>query len=196
MSESLRDQLLKAGFKPRSPSPAPTRKNPRRDAGKGASPGAAADRKAQAPASRPRPRQAKPSSCEIGLAQAWAARERTEREERETARREQEEKARLRKQRRQQLGTLLAGKALNADEADLARHFPHGSRIRRIHVTAAQLPRLNAGELAVVQHGGRYLLVTRELGEAAAAIDPEALVLLCDPTAGDSDDGVPDDLVW
>lgn len=196
MSESLRDQLLKAGFKPRNPSPAASRKGPRRDGGPVAPAAGKSGAPARARGARNRGRKGKPADGEIGLAQAWAMRERTEREERDAARREQEEKARVRKQRRQQLGSLLAGKALNADEADLARHFPHGSRIRRIHVTPEQLPQLNEGRLAVVQHAGRYLLVTRETAEAAATIDPEALVLLCEPAGDGSDDGVPDDLVW
>jgi uncharacterized protein YaiL (DUF2058 family) len=90
---------------------------------------------------------------------------------------------------------LLGGKALNRPEADIARHFPHRDRICRIHVDAAQLGRLNAGDLGVVQLAGRYLLVDREVALAAQAIEPEALVLLCEPGAAE-DDGVPADLVW
>ena len=76
-----------------------------------------------------------------------------------------------------------------------ARHFPHANKIRRIYVTAEQLPRLNGGELAVVQVAGRYLLVARETGLAVQEVDPEALVLVCDPHAAPEDD-VPADLVW
>ena len=47
----------------------------------------------------------------------------------------------------------------------------------------------------MVQLAGRYLLVERETALAAQAIDPDALVLLCDPDAA-ADDDVPADLVW
>jgi uncharacterized protein YaiL (DUF2058 family) len=186
MSESLRDQLLKAGFAATRPEPAPRREKNR--------PG---PRKPGKPASRP----AKPGppaqrdAAEIDLAKAWALRDRSERAQREREQREAEARARERKERRQKLATLLAGAALNAPEADRVRHFPHGGKIRRVYVTDEQLPRLNQGELALVQLGGRYLLVTRETALAAQAIDPEALVLLCDPAAAEDDD-VPADLAW
>ncbi|MEO8803841.1 MAG: DUF2058 family protein, partial [Rudaea sp.] len=79
--------------------------------------------------------------------------------------------------------------------ADVPRHFPHGNKIRRIYCTNEQLAKLNLGELAVVQLSGRYLLVTQELALQAQAIQPEALVLLCDPDAPAEDD-VPVDLIW
>ena len=63
--------------------------------------------------------------------------------------------------------------------------------------TDAQLAALNAGELGVVQQGGRYLLVTREIAEQVRDIDPHPLALLVDPNAsGVGEDGVPDDLMW
>ncbi len=103
--------------------------------------------------------------------------------------------AREKKERKQKLGALLEGKTLNAADADVPRHFPHGNKIRRIYCTADQLTRLNRGELAVVQMAGRYLLVEHAIAVQAQAIQPEALVLLCDPNAPPEDD-VPADLVW
>jgi len=179
MSESLRDQLLKSGL---------ARQN---------KPEARLQPKPQQRPSQPRDisqlRSAKPArreQSEIDLAKAYAMRDKTERETRE-----REQRAREKKERKQKLTTLLNGNALNEASAEIARHFPHANKIRRIYVTAAQLPRLNAGELAVAQLAGRYLLVTRETGLAAQAIDADALVLLCDPDAVD-EDGVPADLVW
>ncbi|MEO5623281.1 MAG: DUF2058 family protein, partial [Dokdonella sp.] len=109
--------------------------------------------------------------------------------------REAEQRTREKKERRQKLATVLSGNALNDANAEIPRHFPHTNKIRRIYVTAEQLPRLNGGELAVAQLAGRYLLVTRETALAAQAIDPDALVLLCDPQAQIEDD-IPPDLVW
>lgn len=181
MSDSLRDQLLKAGFKPAPKArPESSTNKPQRPPHK--------------PSRQPPPSQ-KRAGGEIDLAKAYALRDRTEREERERSQREAEQRARERKERRQKLTALLGGQSLNDAAAEIPRHFPHGNKIRRIYVTAEQLPRLNGGELAVAQLAGRYLLVTREAALAAQAIDAEALVLLCDPHAVD-EDGIPADLVW
>lgn len=187
MSESLRDQLLKAGFKPA----ARTVRDPPR---KAASQSGAARGKSAGERAKPR-RERKDDPCgEIDLAHAWSLRERCEREEREREKREAEARSRENRERRRKLARLLSGKALNAEDADIARHFPNGRRISRIWVTAAQLKALNGGELAVVQQQGRFVLVTRETAATAVAIDPEALALQCEP--GDEDDDVPADLIW
>jgi uncharacterized protein YaiL (DUF2058 family) len=170
-SESLRDQLLKAGL------------------------GKKPVEKPKAPKPQARPHPPKRKEAEIDLARAYAQRANVERSERDQAQREAERVARERKERKQKLATLLADKALNAADADVPRHFPHGNKIRRIYCTAEQLGRLNGGELAVAQLAGRYLLVTREIALQAQAIQPEALVLLCDPNAPAEDD-VPADLMW
>ena len=98
---------------------------------------------------------------------------------------------------------MLEGKALNVDEADIARHFEYGGKIKRIYVTADQLKALNAGELGVLQQGGRYLLVTAQVLAEAEAIFAPAVALRVDPGAPAEDDPyadprfqVPDDLVW
>ena len=177
-SESLRDQLLKAGLGKKStekPKPA-----------MGVKPAVRAHARAQTQ---------KRKEAEIDLAQAYAQRARTERAEREQAQREAERIAREKKELRQKLTALLAGKALNSTDADMPRHFPHGNKIRRIYCTKAQIEMLNGGELAVAQLAGRYLLVTREVALQAQAIQPESLVLLCDPGAAAEDD-VPADLMW
>ena len=108
---------------------------------------------------------------------------------------EQQERARLKKERKEKLAKLLDGKSLNAKDADVARNFPHGDKIRRIYVTADQLVQLNRGELGVVQVAGRYVLVSKEVALEAKSIDEAALVLLPDPNAPAEDD-VPPDLVW
>ncbi|MGA8279208.1 MAG: DUF2058 family protein [Rhodanobacteraceae bacterium] len=175
MSDSLRDQLLKSGLANK------IRKSLRSAHDPGAT--------------RPAKRKENRGSSEIDLARAYALRERSERDERERIRREAEQRAREKKERRRKLAQLLEGQALNLADADIPRHFPHRDRIRRIYVSTSQLPRLNAGELGVVQLLGRYLLVNRDIALAAQAIDADALVLLCDSTAS-ADDDVPADLVW
>ena len=175
MAESLRDQLLKSGIARQLKTE--SRPKPNRH-----------ERRPPPPPKRER--------SEIDLAKAYAIRDSSERAERERVQREAEQRAREKKERRQKLASLLNGKALNVADADIPRHFPHANKIRRIYVTADQLPRLNGGELGIVQLAGRYLLVSGEIARAARDVDAEALVLLCDPHESGSEDDVPADLVW
>ncbi|MGH8214460.1 MAG: DUF2058 family protein [Rhodanobacteraceae bacterium] len=171
MSESLRDQLLKAGFKS-SPKPK----------------------------AKPHPRKPEPCKAseagEPDLAHAFAIRAKVERAEREAAEREARKKAAAKKERKRRLEELLACKMLNRDGAEHPRNFEFAGKIRRVYVTAEQLRQLNAGELGVVMHGGRAIVVVRDIAMQAQAIAPEAIALLVDPDAPAAGDGVPDDLMW
>ncbi|HWU75511.1 MAG TPA: DUF2058 family protein [Rhodanobacter sp.] len=193
MADSLRDLLLKSGIvkqiqservrEPRHSSPGA------QGAGKGKGNGGKS--------SPPVPRRSTQTQQEIDLAKAYAMRSQAENRERKQAEQEAAEQARLRRERKQKIQKLLEGKALNKAEAEHARNFEYGGKIRRVHVDSAQLIALNEGELGVVQHGGRYLLVSREIAEQVRDIDPRPLALLVDPNATDAgDDGVPDDLIW
>lgn len=134
---------------------------------------------------------------EIDLAKAYAIRAQKEATERKQAEAEAAEQARLRKEKKRKVEDLLKGKALNLPDADQVRHFPYGEKIRRVYVDAKQLVALNAGELGVVQQGGRYLVVEKAVIEDLRGIAPEFIALLVDPNAvNESDDGVPDDLMW
>lgn len=188
MAESLRDQLLKSGLasklKPSKPEPAAASKSQPR-------PGNASRGKSQAANSKPKSR----DRDDIDLGKAYALRNQADTRERQRMQQEQEQRAREKKERRQKLATVLAGKSLNAEDADVARHFPHADKIRRVYVTAAQLPLLNRGELGVVQQAGRFLLVSRDVALAVQEIDSDQLLLLVDPDQADDDD-VPSDLIW
>src|SRR5690606_37459191 len=180
MTDSLRDQLLGLGFKP-APTPARERKPaPQRGPKKGEGrPAAGASAGKSRGDGRPRTdskphtdgksrRDGRPRTREdIDLAKAYAIRAQREKDERIEAERQRQEEARLRREARAKLEEFLKGRALNDAEAEIARHFPYGGKIKRIHVTAAQLKALNAGELGVVQHNGRYVLVSAaDLAEA------------------------------
>jgi len=190
MADSLRDQLLKSGIvkqvQPERPresrravAPVPNQQ-PKRRGGK-----------------PPVSSTARRSQADIDLAKAYALRAQTEARERKRLEQEVAEQARLRRERKQKIQALLEGKALNKADADQPRNFEYGGKIRRVHVDAAQLTALNAGELGVVQHAGRYLLVSSDIARQVRDIDPHQLALLVDPGAsGIGDDGVPDDLMW
>jgi len=190
MADSLRDQLLKSGLVQKlkaEKNSSPLQKKPVELAAKPS---------ASKSVSQHQAKSTQKSREELDLAQAYRLRARQEQEERQTADREAAERARAKKERKEKLARLLHDKALNDPNADVPRHFPHGSKIRRIYCTAAQLTQLNQGELGVVQRAGRYLLVTHSVALEAQQIQPEALVLLVDPTAPTDEDGIPTDLIW
>ncbi|MCD9031979.1 DUF2058 family protein [Luteimonas sp. Y-2-2-4F] len=194
MSDSLRDQLLNLGFKAprpeRKPPPRPPRGGEARPPRKDASPPPAKGRK-------PRSRE------DIDLAKAYAIRAQKEKDERIEAERRKQEEARQRREARARLAALVKGQALNREDADIARHFEYGGKIKRVYVTAEQLRALNAGELGLLQMDGRYLLVTAALLAEAERVFAPAVALKVDPAAPAEDDPyadpkyqVPDDLVW
>jgi len=201
MSNSLRDQLLGLGFKS-SPRPAPPKPpvsgfRPKQTNSKGSGKHTA---KTGTPQSR---RNTAKSQDEIDLARAYAIRAQREKQEQIEAERQKQEAARARREAQAKLAALLDGKALNAPDADIARHFEYGGKIKRVYVTAEQLKALNSGKLGVVQHNGRYVLVTAEVLAEAEAIFAPAIALKVDPAAPAADDPysdpkyqVPDDLVW
>lgn len=229
MTDSLRNQLLGLGFKP---APKPERA-PERNAARnrGASPerkpgignggpargdaarrveGRPGEHRERRPGSapkggRPGQRPAAPARTreDIDLAKAYAIRAQREKDERIRAEQARQEEARLRREARAKLGELVKGHALNDPAADIARHFPYGGKIKRIHVTEPQLKALNAGELGVLQLDGRYVLVTAQMLAQAEQVFAPAVALKVDPDAPAQDDPyadpryqVPDDLVW
>lgn len=178
MSQSIRDQLLGLGFKQ---APKPRKARPK----------------------KPRKSTNQPSlkTDEFDLAKAYAVRAKQEKAEKKAAAEEQKRKAEAKRRAKKAVETLLSGKAQNASEADVPRHFEHLGKIRRVYVTAEQLSAINEGALSVVMHQGRYLIVTTDLAKQVAAHIPRLLALTVDPNAVSSDgdactDDVPDDLMW
>ena len=228
MSDTLRDQLMGLGFKPvpkpeRSNDRKPDRKPEARRDGRpaGGRPGGTGARPNPGKPGENRPASARPGNAgprgngrpqgarkprsqeEMDLAKAYAIRAQREKEERIEAERLKQEEARVRREAKAKLEVLLKDASLNKDDAEIARHFPYGGKIKRIYVTPEQLKALNAGELGVVQVAGRYMLVTAEMLAQAEAIFAAAVALKVDPNAPAEDDPyadpqyqVPDDLVW
>ncbi|MBS0431608.1 MAG: DUF2058 family protein [Proteobacteria bacterium] len=188
MSDSLREQLLKAGF-------APARVDKPRD--RGARGQGGNDRPAANRATKPVRKETRGE--EFDLARAYAVRAQAEKSERDQAQREAQRQAQERRERKRKLQELLAGNVVVvAADAEQVRHFEHAGKIRRIHLDAAQLAALNKGELGVVVQAGRFLLVPRGTALRAREIAQDAVALLVDPEAPaeTADDGVPDDLMW
>ena len=203
MSNSLKDQLLGLGFSAPKPEPRPQKPKPHA-AGRPAPPRQAPPHHARKDAPRKDHARKPPRTREdIDLAKAYAIRAQREKDERIEAERLKQEEARKRREAKAALAAFVAGKGLNAADAEHVRHFEYGGKIKRIHVDAEQLAALNAGELGVVQLNGRYLLVTAAVLDEAEAIFPQGVALRVDPAAPAGEDPysdpryqVPDDLVW
>ncbi|MGH8074413.1 MAG: DUF2058 family protein [Lysobacter sp.] len=227
-NDTLRDQLLGLGFKP--PAPEPKRADGAKRGGRpGTAPQDRRGERGKSASGQARPGQARPGQAksvpgkrgagrsdpsrtgrskpnsreDIDLAKAYAIRSQREKDERIRAEQAKQAEARQRREARARLAELVKDKGLNVANADIARHFPYGGKIKRIHVTAEQLKALNAGELGVLQMDGRYLLVTAELLAQAEQVFAPAVALKVDPDAPAVDDvysdakyQVPDDLVW
>lgn len=220
MTDSIRNQLLGLGFKPapkaerapeRKAAPKPSHghdNKSRRPEGARQPAGSRGQakpdqRRAGAPPRARTEQRAPRSREEIDLAKAYAIRAQREKDERIAAEQARQEEARKRREARARLSELVKDKALNASDAEIARHFPYGGKIKRIYVTEPQLKALNAGELGVLQLDGRYVLVPLELIAQAETIFPQAIALKVDPNApaeadpyADPQYQVPDDLVW
>jgi uncharacterized protein len=227
MSDTLRDQLLGLGFKPAPKPEKPAR--PAKDATvasprppypqkpQSARPGQRRPHDARPQDGKPqadRPQTGKPktparhpgrprSQEDIDLAKAYAIRAQKEKQERIDAERDKQEAARLRREAKAKFAEFVKDKALNDPDADIARHFDYGGKIKRVYVTEPQLKALNAGELGVAQLDGRYLLLPSAVLAEAETIFPAAIALKVDPNAPAGDDPyadpqyqVPDDLVW
>jgi uncharacterized protein YaiL (DUF2058 family) len=221
MGNSLRDQLMGLGYAPApKPEPSAERKpsRPGERPGQGRPTGArerpgqgkpagARDRSAHGKPTgardRPGPGKSARSREEIDLGKAYALRAQKEKDDRIEAERIKQEEAKLRREAKARVSELIKDKALNDPAAEIARHFPYGGKIKRIHVNPDQLKALNAGELGVAQMDGRYLLLPMALLLEAEAIFPAAVALKVDPDAAPGDDPysdpayqVPDDLIW
>lgn len=121
------------------------------------------------------------SQEEIDLAKAYALRAKVEREEAQVAQREAEVRAKEKRERRVKLAELLKDKALNVTDAEHPRHFQHQDKIKRVYCTEVQLTQINAGDLGVIMHDGRFQIVTREVAIAVRELEVRCLMVLLDP---------------
>lgn len=186
MAHSLRDQLLKAGLvteeqleKANQPKPAPRQQSqprnpaPRRDN----RPAVPVEKPPRPETKAPRPTPKEKSDLE----QFYAARAKTEREEREQAEQRQREIAARRKQTREQVAALISANLQNVDDADIRYNFVVGDNIKYLYVTEAQQQALAAGELAIIFLGGKRCLIPLDIAQQILALDPDKLIVINSP---------------
>ncbi len=181
MSNSLREQLLKAGLVSRE------------QARKADQSRRQQNRKARQAAGGKSARR-----VEKSVATREAEARRQAQAERDRALNRSREEQRQRKALNARLKQIVKAESQNHAEADVRHYFPSGARLRYLYVTAEQQPLLASGRLAIVRLHGRHHLVSAEAAEKLTALDPELFVFRRDPSAPDPDGDhpVPDDLVW
>lgn len=177
MSDSLRDQLLKAGLASREQA----RKT-------------AHDKHRQKRDKRGPKRKRAADADSVSVADAAQAAQ----AERDRTLNRGREEGRRRKALDAQLWQIIEPAALNRVDADIQHHFQRRNRLTHIHVTAEQQARLGGGRLAIVGFHGRHYLIDLETMNKLARLDPKLFVFRHDPDAPDPDGDhpVPDDLVW
>ena len=178
MANSLQDQLVKAGLATADQART-TRKSKRKDRKSGK----AREDGARRAAERRRAEQ--------------AAKDRELNAKREAEREEKELRSRIRDR--------VLGASLNQDGADVPYNVLHGTKVRRIHVTAEQRDGLVAGSLAVATARGRHHVIPAAVADEIRALMPDYFVHRQEPKAdvgeANPDDPyagyeVPDDLTW
>lgn len=183
MSDSLRDQLLKAGLvdekKLRQSRQEKKNHGRKQKGGKGAAP-----------------------SAHGGSAAEQARRRQAERS-RELNRSQQE--AAARKAVAAQIRQIIETHRVAREDGDLAYHFQHANKVRRIHVNRDQQERLTRGQLGIVTLSGGYELLPRDALEKVRERDAARVVLCNEPraeTRSPAEDDpyagyeIPDDLMW
>jgi len=187
MTDSLRDQMLKLGFAAKPPEPPkPRPQHASRPMNDKSRPPVGHQQRRHANAAAP-VRASAQSQEEIDLAKAYALRAKLEREEAAQAQREAEQRAREKRERRAKLEELLRGKALNVVDADQPRHFQHLDKIKRVYATEAQVAAINAGDLGVIMHDGRFQIVLRDIAVAVRELEPRCVMVLLEPGEFEAD---------
>ena len=177
MSDSLRDQLLKAGLA--------TKKQAHR-----ANRDVHRDRQAKAHKGNA------PNEQQLAADKAQAAKAARD----QALNRERQAQADA-KARAAQVRQLVDQHRLPKPDSDDYFNFVDGSKVRRIAVNADLRARLGRGDIVIVRCEGRYELVSSDIAARIAERDARAVVALESSTKVDENDPykdfiVPDDLTW
>jgi len=181
MSQSLRDQLLKAGLV--------SEKQARQ-----------AERESGQQQHRKDKRPKKDRAARAGAAPGPGLAAKAERDRELNRRRQERAEA---KARQAELRQLLEQLRLPKPESDDYFNFVDGGKVRRVPVDPALRERLVRGEVLIVRCAGRYELLPANSADRIRERHAEALVGLEQPAGGQpeqedwyKDFEVPDDLVW
>ena len=201
MSESLRDQLVKAGLATASQAKKAERQaKAQQHANRSGKPGKSAKQ------GQSKPKKVDPNSPEA--VKARARKQQAEKRERDKALAEaRNEKAAARALRAEikQIITQNEQRQKSSNDEDVPYQFVHGKKIKKIYVPPSQREQLIKGSLVVVNNDGLYSLVSRDVAEQIRARDPKRIITGQEeekkPEPGSDDEfyakfEVPDDLDW
>ena len=208
MSDSLQQQLIRAGLVTQERAealnkPKPKRAPNKRPNPKGAKDGTKGSANANAaPGKKGPPRERKntgkrPAQSNHAKKAAKAAELEAQAEVELTAKRELKAK----------IKTLIEESSVTEFTGELTFSYVVGERIRQLFVTQEYLDKISKGELAITRLNRQTHLVTPEVAEQLIGLNPQWLVVVNDPSqeqpkiTGSEDDPyadykVPDDLHW
>ena len=204
MSDSLQQQLIRAGLVTQERAEALNKPKPKRAPNKRPNPkGAKTSANANAtPGKKGPPRDRKttakrPAQSNHAKKAAKAAELEAQAEVELTAKRELKAK----------IKTLIEENSVTEFTGELTFNYVVGERIRQLFVTQEFLDKVSAGELAITRLNRQTHLVTPDVAEQLIALNPQWLVVVNDPSkeqpvmAAAEDDPyagykVPDDLHW
>ena len=180
MSDSLQDQLLKAGLISKGKAKLDKQNNRKK-----------------------KRRQRQQGGASDNAVATSVQAQRKAQQERDKALNREREQARARKALRVQMRQLLRGNRVNDKKAEERYNFAVDERLKSLYVTLEQRRGLMQGKLAVVLFGDSLYLVPLEVLDKARAMDAGVKVHINQPEeqAADADDPyadyhVPDDLMW
>ncbi len=197
MSDSLRDQLMKAGFKENPASKKNTaRKKPDPQSHKGSD-------------KRTHKGQASKNSGGYSADRTSAAARKQQADKKQHAREaalKAEEAARIAEKKaiKQQIKTLIETDCIKDHTGTVAYSYQLGTRVKQLFVKEEHQKKLAAGELLITRLNGSTFLIPPETGAEIIALNPEWAMVGGDYQAAGvvEEDGdyaeyqIPDDLTW
>ena len=204
MSESLRDQLVKAGLATASQAKKAERQaKAEKQASRSGKPGKSG--KSGKPG-QSKPKKVDPNSPEA--VKARARKQQAEKRARDKALAETRNEKAAAKALRAEIKQIITQndqrKSASTDE-DVPFQFVHGKKIKKIYVPPAQREQLIKGTLIVINNDGLYSLVNQDVAEQIKSRDPKRIITGQEeekaPEPGSDDEfyakfEVPDDLDW
>lgn len=197
MSQSLRDQLVKAGLATSAQAKKAERSN-----------------RAEATSERHQTKAKKgkgatTSQSDTAKVKAKAAQQRAERAAKDKALAQQHNEKAQAKALQAQIRQLILQndqRTKVADDDAVPYNFVHGKKIKKIFVTKQQLEALSSGRLVVVNNNGIYHFVDEKVAKQIEQRDPKRIIVAHDANAKPPEPGsdeefyakfeVPDDLDW
>ena len=202
MSQSLRDQLVKAGL-------ATSAQSKKVERSKRAEATAERHQEKSTKGKKGKGGQTSAPQSESDKVKAKAAQQRAEKAARDKALAQQRNEKSQAKALQAQITQLIKQndeRTQISDDEAVPYNFVHGKKIKKIFVSKAQLDALGAGRLVVVNNNGLYHFVNDKVAKQIAERDPKRIIVAHGakdkpPEPGSDDEfyakfEVPDDLDW